>query len=150
MKNLHLIPKQEPKQKVICTNDVCQGECGSCNFMTLVNVEEPKQYKCTECNWVGVFNEMKNEQDIDYDQYCCPKCNNVIYDCRIGKWYLEEEPKQETLEEIAERMYQNKAAQGIFISGAKWKQERMYSEANKIMIFLDNEYKLGISDKQTI
>jgi hypothetical protein len=38
-----IIPKEEQKQKVICTNDVCQGECGSCNFMTLVNVEEPKQ-----------------------------------------------------------------------------------------------------------
>ena len=43
MRNINLIPKQEHKQKVICTNDVCQGECGECNFMTLVNIEEPKQ-----------------------------------------------------------------------------------------------------------
>jgi hypothetical protein len=59
-----------------------------------------KKYKCTECNWSGVFKEMKNEQDIDYDQYCCPKCYNVMYDCLLDKWYLEEEPKQETLEVI--------------------------------------------------
>ena len=50
-----------------------------------------KKYKCTECNWSGVFKEMKNEQDIDYDQYCCPKCYNVMYDCLLDKWYLEEE-----------------------------------------------------------
>jgi hypothetical protein len=36
--------------------------------------------------------------------------------------------KQETIEEAAERMYQNKAAQRIFIKGAKWQQKRMYSE----------------------
>jgi hypothetical protein len=42
-KDLKHIPKEEPKQKVICTNDICQGECVECNFMTIVNVEEPKQ-----------------------------------------------------------------------------------------------------------
>lgn len=34
---------EEPKQKVICTNDICQGECVECNSMTIVNVEKPKQ-----------------------------------------------------------------------------------------------------------
>jgi hypothetical protein len=59
-------------------------------YKIIIPKEEPKQYKCTECNWLGLFNEMKNEQDTDYDQYCCPKCNNVMYDCRFDKWYLEE------------------------------------------------------------
>jgi hypothetical protein len=65
MKNLHLTPKQEPKQKVICTNDVCQGECGSCNFMTLVNVEEHKQERLEEaglkhCNMIDSFPALQN------------------------------------------------------------------------------------------
>ena len=34
--------------------------------------------------------------------------------------------------------------------GAKWQQERSYSEADKIMKFLDTEIKLGLSDIKTI
>jgi len=37
---------------------------------------------------------------------------------------------------------------GIF--GAKWQAERMYSEANKIMKFLDTEKELKLSDAKTI
>ena len=37
---------------------------------------------------------------------------------------------------------------GIF--GAKWQAERMYSEANKIMKFLDTEKELKFSDAKTI
>jgi hypothetical protein len=73
-------------------------EGGECNFMTLVNVEEPKQETLEEAAKIHL-----NSGKIPND-------------------------------------YQS------FIEGAKW----LYSEANKIMIFLDNEYKLGISDKQTI
>jgi len=36
------------------------------------------------------------------------------------------------------------------IIGAKWQQERMYSEANKIMKFLDTEKELKFSDAKTI
>ena len=73
---------------------------------------------------------------------------------------------KETIEEAAERFYfeQSESYENAiepifdysrylvtgFIDGAKWQAERMYSEANKIISFLDNEYKLGISDKQTI
>jgi hypothetical protein len=135
-------------------------------YKIIIPKEEPKKYKCTECHWLGVFNEMKNEQDIDYDQYCCPKCNNVIYDCRFDKWYLEEEPKQETtvtddlkdilahltkmndrhkvqetLEEAAERLYpgvDRQVDRMLFINGAKWQAERMYSEED-----LRNAYRWG-------
>ena len=52
-------------------------------------------------------------------------------------------PKQETLEEVAETMYPNKTTKGWidqysaiqrihFIEGAKWQQERMYSEEDMI------------------
>ena len=73
------------------------------NYKIIIPKEEPKQYKCTECNWLGLFDDMKNEQDTDYDQYCCPKCNNVMYDCRLHKWYLEE-PKQKTIEEVLKKI----------------------------------------------
>ena len=74
-----------------------------------------------------------------------------------------EEPKQETLEEAAFRLYprlindpynpeedDNKEDRNIWINGAKWQQERMYSEADKIMKFLDTEKKLKLSDAKTI
>ena len=38
----------------------------------------------------------------------------------------------------------------LFEAGAKWQQERMYSEADKIIKFLDTEIKLRISDIKTI
>jgi hypothetical protein len=71
--------------------------------------------------------------------------------------------KKETLEEAAERLYPttidsftdggfdlSERERLIFINGAEWQQERMYSEADKIMKFLDNETKLGLSDGKTI
>jgi hypothetical protein len=56
-----------------------------------------------------------------------------------------EENKKETIEEVAERFYKNKAAQGIFIYGAKWKAERMYSE-DEVLEFTQKmiqQYKFG-------
>jgi hypothetical protein len=98
-------------------------------YKIIIPKEEPKQYKCTECNWLGLLNEMKNEQDTDYDQYCCPKCNNVMYDCRFDKWYLEE-PKQETIEEAKKKYVYDKYKQSLddvvnnaIDFGAKWQQE---------------------------
>jgi hypothetical protein len=46
-----------------------------------------------------------------------------------------------------------KALKQGFQEGAKWQQEQdknKHSEGDKIMSFLDTEYKLGISDKKTI
>jgi hypothetical protein len=108
-----------------CDNLRCRGYKDSPYYEIIIPQEElSKQYKCTECNWIGVFNEMKNEQSIDYDQYCCPKCNNVMYDCRIDKWYLEEEPKQETFEESVNAFKKT----DVYINYIKQKQGRMYSE----------------------
>jgi hypothetical protein len=156
---------ETPEEK--CTMNYCdENGCQNRKRELVEPQKEPKKYKCTECHWLGVFNEMKNEQDIDYDQYCCPKCNNVIYDCRFDKWYLEEEPKQETLEEAQKQQFNydnlhdaKEIASKIkivetleeaainnykelyegepltqdvpidaFKQGAKWQQERMYSE----------------------
>ena len=60
---------------------------------------------------------------------------------------IPEEPKQETLEEVAERLYPtdyevkskdiiNIIKQDTFINGAKWQQERMYSEEETIQLLI--------------
>ena len=38
----------------------------------------------------------------------------------------------------------------LFKAGAKWQAERMYSEEDNIMKFLDTEVELKLSDKKTI
>jgi hypothetical protein len=113
-------------------------------YKIIIPKEEPKQYKCTECNWLGLFNEMKNEQDTDYDQYCCPKCNNVMYDCRFDNWYLEE-PKQETLEEATERYVKDKwepaqeETKESFIDGYKLAQKILYSEEEVLILLHERD-----------
>jgi hypothetical protein len=56
-----------------------------------------------------------------------------------------EEPKQETLEEVAEKVYpinmmyggdNNAITRSIFIEGAKWQQERSYSEEDMLKSFM--------------
>jgi hypothetical protein len=70
--------------------------------------------------------------------------------------------EKETLEEAAKKIYpthkglttiaSNKIMlrRTAFIKGAKWQAERMYSEANKIMKFLNTEKELKLSDAKTI
>ena len=65
--------------------------------------------------------------------------------------------KKETLEEAIKREYETRKFNSdfpfdpqSFKLGAKWQSKRMYSEADKIMKFLDNETKLGLSDGKTI
>jgi hypothetical protein len=45
-------------------------------------------------------------------------------------------PKQETLEEVAERLCPNSSWRLGFIEGAKWQQERMYSEEEVLELVL--------------
>ena len=57
-----------------------------------------------------------------------------------------EEPKQETLEEAAENYYKLYQVKEGFIDGAKWQQERMYSEEEVLKLlkefhFVDENYK---------
>ncbi len=83
--------QEEPKQKVICTNDICQGECVECNFMTIVNVEEPKQETLEEASHTAWLN----------------------------------------YEHVEGNLYSTSFKNG-FKFGAKWQQERMYSEEEVI------------------
>ena len=106
----------------------------------------------TSCKKVEV-NKIYNdygETDI-FDLVCTP--HSFKYKITIPK----EEPKQETLEEAAERLYaiildddgldRNKWDRAVWLKGAKWQMERSYSEEevkNLTELFLPYYFK---SDK---
>ena len=63
--------------------------------------------------------------------------------------------KQETLEEAAKKYAESTPDNDpvrikSFIEGAKWQAERMYSESDRIMKFLDTEKELKLSHARTI
>jgi len=90
---------------------------------------------------------VKNPSCEEVEIELFPKFSNKLYGLIIPK----EEPKQETLEEAAESYWVKQPYnEDAFIEGAKWQAERMYSEADKIMKFLDTEVELKLSDKKTI
>jgi hypothetical protein len=93
-------------------------------YKIIIPQEEPKQECC---------------QDVSgfYLGTTCPKCNTPFRS-------VIQEPKQETLEEAAERLYPdgcdgtNRSAEiyrRIFIDGAKLQAERMYSEEDLLSAF---------------
>jgi hypothetical protein len=53
--------------------------------------------------------------------------------------------KQETLEEVAERRFPSKMEMyDAFIEGAKWQQERSYSEEEVLVLLQDIQAQVGI------
>jgi hypothetical protein len=80
------------------------------------------------------------------------------YDENLGLY--KEEKQETTLEEAAERYAHNyfnmhetnnyKALKQGYEAGAKEMAERMYSESDKIMKFLNTEKELKLSDAKTI
>jgi hypothetical protein len=61
------------------------------------------------------------------EENCCTPIGQIkrYVDCKG----CDRKPKQETLEEVAERLCPNKQVEyDMFIEGAKWQQERSYSE----------------------
>ena len=81
------------------------------------------------------LNEKLKDMNSKWD-----KLNKELDDA-LEEEFDSEEPKQETLEEVAERLYPttihsftddgfdlSEINRLIFIEGAKWQQERMYSE----------------------
>ena len=84
---------------------------------------------------------MNNEEAKQIKCYCG---HTTMCDCSPI-----EEPKQETLEEVAENYgnsigNKNGTAQFDFIRGAKWQAERMYSEEDMKLAF-DAGHKKGFS-----
>ena len=69
--------------------------------------------------------------DLD-DNDECNECRNQIDGLEMGQTISKEEPKQETLEEIALKLYPLSAIpRKIWLRGAKWQQEqnkKLYSE----------------------
>jgi hypothetical protein len=112
-----------------------------------------------DVNWESdITNKVWDEENPK--QIKCYCGHTITCDC---------EPLQETLEDAAESWVNNRftkqicgnesypdihaSKEGIVESHiifAKWQQERMYIEADKIMKFLDTEVELKLSDAKTI
>ena len=99
------------------------------------------------------FVENPSCESIEVEKYFHEVGDAYDYEIIIPK----EEPKQETLEEAAERLYQRGLKDDLSLSfhdgvkfGAEWQAERMYSESDKIMKFLDTEKELKLSHVRTI
>ena len=94
-------------------------------------VKNPSCEKVIVTNLYGDFNPIKYEYKI-----ILPK----------------EEPKQETLEEAANNYSSNKLSKLGFINGAKWQQERSYSEEDMFNFakFCSDNHFLDDSDKNNI
>ena len=111
------------KDGYIEPKDVVLGDKTSLDAQMLDKLE-PKQETLeeVECNNCGYLMSLTEDESV----YAC-------YNSECTSCYeeYEEEPKQETLEEAAERLYtgiDRQVDRMLFIKGAKWQQKRMYSE----------------------
>jgi hypothetical protein len=76
------------------------------------------------------------KEETKQEGYICPhtllqcddECCVSAEDCHIKEWTYLSEPKQETLEEIAERYYQDEVSINGFINGYKLAQEQTIDE----------------------
>ena len=124
-----------------------------------------KNSSCEEVE-VDIMNKGYNKkEDIPYQEFYKiiipqeePKIDSIFNEANVRfsetlDKLSDNSLKQETLEEAAEKFVNNTRYRNykvLFIEGAKWQAERMYSEANKIMKFLDTEKELKLSDAKTI
>ena len=100
---------------------------------TLYDIIIPKEelIKCycghtTTCDCIP---KEEPKQDFILVKEDCPCTDECMYYLSKQCKHLKEEPKQETLEEFAERLCPNKQVEyDMIIEGAKWQQERSYSE----------------------
>jgi DNA-directed RNA polymerase subunit M/transcription elongation factor TFIIS len=82
---------------------------------------------CTNCGTLFY----KHQKDIGMNVYECSKCGNIN----------QEEPKQETLEEVAANLADpNLCKTDNWIAGANYQAERMYSEEEVVALL---EYVRG-------
>jgi hypothetical protein len=73
------------------------------------------------------------------DTYQTRVCGHHPETCTCRDLDVKKEPKQETLEEVAERLANTTDEFNMFIAGAKWQQERMYSEEEVIELLNKRE-----------
>jgi uncharacterized Zn finger protein (UPF0148 family) len=89
------------------------------------------KHNCEGCQGKGYLDKTDG---YDYGKVVCPVCIN------------DKEPKQETIEEAAERHYINciPSDRHSFITGAKWQSKRMYTEEEVLdILFKHTEYFAG-------
>lgn len=81
---LQKCPKTASERPIVLGKNVkCMSEISTIikdNQPQTEEKPEERAYRCGECGWVGTISEMKNEQDLEYNQDCCPKCNDVMFD----------------------------------------------------------------------
>ena len=101
----------------------------------------------------ALINMMKDDEELGlYNEPFRHKVETIpaeeILANRSNAYEFIDFDKQETLEEVAERLYPNKSTKGWidqysaiqrihFIEGAKWQQEKSYSEEDLKSAFLD-------------
>ena len=103
-----------------------------------------EERRCVKCGYITWNNEKTDKEIIDdmiAAGYPVPNCRENTTKCECGANTScqcgPEEPKQETLEEVAKKQWGNVHRIGVlgFIEGAKWQQEqdkKMYSEEDMI------------------
>ena len=153
------ITTSQEESKYITVKEPCI-QCGGTGETTFSGTYTT-QRKCDLCNGKKYWNKKipveEPKQDFykigDFHKHCDDGCK---YHCTKGNTQLAECLK-ETLEEAAEiyashslKEERQKDLNMGFKAGAKWQAERMYSEGDKIMKFLDTEKELKLSDVKTI
>ena len=111
---------------------------GNLKHKIIIPKEEPKQeLKVGDNTNFGIITDIKEHS-------VCFGKNKVGVDI----WYKksdvvlipQEEPKQETLEEFAERLCPNKQVEyDMIIEGAKWQQERSYTEEEVLILLHERD-----------
>lgn len=119
MKNLHLLPKEKPKTTLESLQEYLK------NTPKEKVLEDWNEFQHLDNDGITVKEFLENQKQTD------EKGRPLTY------WGGLEENKQETVKEAAERFYPPKTTDLIcspklvrdsFIAGAKWQQEKMYSE----------------------
>ena len=96
-------------------------------YEIIIPKEEPYERTIQSISLSEVDKEELKQNNIEQFQECIKSLDNIF-------------KEQETLEEVAERLYPN-YQQEIFIKGAKWQSERMYSEEDLEQAHFDGKLK---------
>jgi hypothetical protein len=157
------------KVEVIPKEEILANRSNAYEFIDFDKKEETKQDEIDFiANELAIEKEMfELEQELDIpshlrwhnskpkqEGYICPQtllqcddeCCVSAEDCHIKEWTYLSEPKQETLEEVAEN-YAEKwndlenqfKLSSCFIAGAKWQQEKSYSEEEVLELLLTSK-----------
>ena len=154
--------KEEPKQN----EDMSTLETQYKNFLkdNLISNLLFEEWKQINDRLVkqALINTMKDDEELGlYDEPFKHKVETIpaeeILANRSNAYEFIDFDKQETFEEFIRKAYLSRLEDCLSVNfedgvklATKWNQERSYSEANKIIEFLDNEVKLKISDAKTI